>query len=125
MPSNKNQQCYYLLRIIRSYRCCRCTRLLVLGLLESLHIYYLVTQYKSGKENKGRHIEWASKHRNSPIVSANDSTLLRYSKKTRCSGIIRGQISRRIVGYNLTQVIIDLELTNLAFTICASSLADL
>ena len=58
-------------------------------------------------------------------ILANDSTPLCYSKKTRYSGIILGGISRRIGGYNLTQVIFHSELSNLALTIRASSLADL
>ena len=40
-------------------------------------------------------------------------------------GIIQSRILRRIGGYNLTRVIFELELSNSAFTICASTLADI
>ena len=48
-----------------------------------------------------------------------------FKKKTQNMGIIRGQISRKIGGFNSTQVIFDSELSNSALTIRASSLADL
>ena len=57
-------------------------------------------------------------------ITANNLTTLHYSKITWYSGIIRGRILGQIRGYNSAQVIFELELKNSAFTIRASSLAD-
>ena len=43
-------------------------------------------------------------------ISANNSTTLRYSKKTRYSAINRGQILGQFEGYNSTRVIFESEL---------------
>ena len=43
-------------------------------------------------------------------ISVNNSTPLRYSKKTQCSAITGVQIPSQIGGYNLTRVIFESEL---------------
>ena len=54
-------------------------------------------------------------------ISANNSTPLHYSKKTRYSPIIRVPISIRNGGYNSTRVIFESELKNSVFIIWYSS----
>ena len=58
-------------------------------------------------------------------ISANNSTPLCYSKINSYLGIIRGRISCQIRGYNSTRVIFESELSNSAFTIRASRLAEI